>query len=442
MTGWPTQGRCHCQPHCMQDHPVLGQVALGFSPMIDQKRAVLATRLTVFPDKHDQVPEAAALLRAIEEVWPADTGEGGGALPSLKLNLRPLGQGAAAERGPNARPLLSLNVAGEGLLQAVLEATPGPHLMIEVPAFMVTDPAQAPALRALHAAGSVLLIKGRPLVPIAPDVLACFVHSIVDAADERRGTTAPPPGVRKVTTVQTGVHTVAGMDLAFQRGAIAVLGWQFEDDLPSAKGRNNIPPDARVVIELIQAVDREEPVHKLEAILKRDPTLGFRLMRYLNAPAFGLGVEINSFGHALMLIGYQKLKRWLALLLASSSKDVNAKATIYAAVRRGLMMEELGKAGGDRERASEMFICGVFSLLDRLLQQSFDDLLPSLPLPERVLQALRGDGGPYQPYLDLVRAIEQESMLEIRECRERLFLGLAEVNRALLMALRAARQLD
>ena len=426
----------------MQDHPVLGQVALGFSPMINQKRAVLATRLTVFPDKHDQVPEAAALLRAIEEVWPPTVAGEGGALPALKLNLRPLGQGAVAEQGPSARPLLSLNVAGEGLLQAVLEAAPGPHLMIEVPAFMVTDPAQAPALRALHAAGSVLLIKGRPLIPMPPDMLACFVHSIVDAADERRGTTAPPPGVRKVTTVQSGVHTVAGMDLAFQRGAVAVLGWQFDDDLPVSKGRASVPPDALVVIELMNAVDREESVHKLEAILKRDPTLGFRLIRYLNAPAFGLGVEINSFSHALMLIGYQKLKRWLALLLASSSKDVNAKATIYAAVRRGLMMEELGKAGGDRERASEMFICGVFSLLDRLLQLPFKDLLPNLPLPERVLQALRGEGGPYQPYLNLVRAIEQESVLDIRDCCERLFLGLAEVNRALLLALRAARQLD
>lgn len=426
----------------MQDHPVLGQVALGFSPMIDHKRAVLATRLTVFPDKHDQIPEAAALLRAIEEVWPAATGDDGAALPSLKLNLRPLGQGAAAAQGPGARPLLSLNVAGEGLLKAVLDAAPGPHLMIEVPAFMVSDPAQTPALRALHAAGSVLLIKGRPLAPMSPELLACFVHSIVDAADERRGTTAPPPGVRKVTTVQTGVHTVAGLDLAFQRGAVAVLGWQFDDDLPVSKGRRSLPPDAMVVIELISAVDREEHVNKLEAILKRDPTLGFRLMRYLNAPAFGLGVEINSFAHALMLIGYQRLKRWLALLLASSSKDINAKATIYAAVRRGLMMEELGKAGGDRERSSEMFICGVFSLLDRLLQQPFEDILSNLPLPERVLQALRGEGGPYGPYLDLVRAIEQESVLDIRECRERLFLGLAEVNRALLLALRAARQLD
>jgi len=89
-----------------------------------------------------------------------------------------------------------------------------------------------------------------------------------------------------------------------------------------------------------------------------------------------------------------------------------------------------------------MFICGVFSLLDQLLQQPFSELLSSVPVPERVQQALRGEGGPYGPYLDLVRAIEQEAVFDIRECTESLMLAPAEVNRALLVALRGARQLD
>jgi c-di-GMP phosphodiesterase len=59
-----------------------------------------------------------------------------------------------------------------------------------------------------------------------------------------------------------------------------------------------------------------------------------------------------------------------------------------------------------------------------------------------VQQALRGEGGPYLPYLELVRAIEQEAVFDIRERAEALMLGMATVNRAVLMALRAARQLD
>ena len=71
-----------------------------------------------------------------------------------------------------------------------------------------------------------------------------------------------------------------------------------------------------------------------------------------------------------MLLGYQRLKRWLALLLATASKDVNLRPVMFAAVRRGLLMEELVAGNGDEEMRSEMFICGVFSLLDRMFQET------------------------------------------------------------------------
>ena len=427
----------------MQAHPVLGHVALGYSPIIDRQRAVVATRLTVFPERPDAVADAQALLEVLQEVWPApeETTE-------LKLTLRPLdpagaraGASAAASQARAKPHPVSLNVAGEALLQAVMAANPPSHLMIEVPAFMATDPAHAGALRELHENGSVLLIKGRPLAVMPPEVLACFSHGIVDIGDERRVGPAPAPGVRQVSTVQAGARTQDDIERAFERGAVAVIGWPFDDPLPKASGRSAIPTDVQVVMALMQAVDREEPVARLDETLRRDPTLAYRLLRYLNSPAFGLSAEISSFSHAIMMLGYQRLKRWLAVLLASSCKGANAQPLMHAAVRRGLMMEELVRGNGDDAMRGEMFICGVFSLLDRLMRQPLDELLKQLPVPERVQQTLAGQGGPYEPYLDLVRAVEQEAVFEVREIAERLLLEPAEVNRAVLMALRSARHL-
>jgi c-di-GMP phosphodiesterase len=436
----------------MKEHPVLGQVALGYSPMIDRQRAVVATRLTVFPERPDSVPDAHALLNALEEVWPAGEGPGGpggtannnsdGELGTLRLEPRPLEATAAGRAKRVVQPLVSLNLAGEGLLRAVMAAGPGPHFMLEVPAFMAADPAHTAALHRLHDAGTALLIKGRPLTPLSPDLLSLFAHSIVDVTDERRGDTGAPVAARSVTHVQTGAHSEAEVAAAFQRGAFAVLGWPWDDSPIASTGRASVPSDVTTVMELIQGVDREDPVHKLEAVLKRDPTLGFRLMRYLNSAAFGLRVELNSFSHALMMLGYQRLKRWLALLLASSVKGANAKPVMYAAVRRGLLMEELGRDQGDAEMHGELFICGVFSLLDRMLQQPMADLLSNVPVPERVQQALLGGGGPFGPYLALVQAIEQESVFDIREQSEAMLQSPAMVNRALMVALRGARQLD
>ncbi len=402
----------------MNDNTILGQVALGYSPLIDRSRAVIATRLTVFPLRADLTPDVAQLLHAVGGVWPANGGKA------------------------------SLNVLSESLLQDLLRANPSPNLMVEVPSFMATDPANIEALRALKAAGTTLLLKGRPANELPREVLPCFAYSIVDLSDDRRINEVPgtsPAGVvRNIPHMQAGVRTMAELEASFARGAYGVLGWPIDDaiNMSQAASKTTGQTDLNVIVELIHRVDSEEPIEKLEATLKRDPSLAFKLMRYINSPAFGLRVEISSFRHAIMMLGYKRLKRWLALLLATAGKDSNLKPVMFAAVRRGLLMEELVRSVGDEEMRNEMFICGVFSLLDRMFKQPFADLLKTIPVPERVYQALVDGSGPYQPYFNLVKAVEDESLYDFRAAAEALMLSVSEINRAVLSALTSASQID
>ncbi len=402
----------------MLDVAILGQVALGYSPFIDRNRSVSATRLTVFPLRPDAVLDVSQLLHAVGDVWPAN----------------------------GAR--VSLNVVSESLLQDLLGAAPSANLMVEVPAFMAGDPRNVSALQRLADSGSTLLIKGRPLRELPREVLPCFKYSIIDVADERRigEAAAAPEGVtRSIPHVQSGVRTMVEMEAAFGRGAHAVLGWPIDDVISATAARSGKPviqPDLQVIIELIHRVDNEEPIDRLEATLRRDPTLAFKLLRYINSPAFGLRVEISSFSHAIMMLGYQRLKRWLALLLATASKDVNLRPVMFAALRRGLLMEELVRGSADEELRNEVFICGVFSLLDRMFQQPFRQLLGSIPVPQRVFQALVENTGPYKPYMDMVVAVESESLFDFRDAAEKLMMSVSEINRAQLRALMAASELE
>jgi EAL and modified HD-GYP domain-containing signal transduction protein len=396
---------------------ILGQVALGYSPFIDRNRSVTATRLTVFPLRPDAVLDAGQLLTAVASVWPAD----------------------------GAR--VSLNVASESLLHDLLAAEPALNVMIEVPAFMAGEPANIEALQALHKHGNTMLLKGRPVKELPREVLPCFKYSIIDLSDDRRATEGahPPGGVtRSIPHVQSGVTSIAQMESSFSRGAAAVLGWPIEDVLSTsgATGKPAGQTDLQVIVELINRVDKAEPIEKLEGTLKRDPSLAFKLMRYINSPAFGLSVEISSFRHAIMLLGYQRLKRWLALLLATASKDTNLKPVMFAAVRRGLLMEELVRESGDDEMRNEMFICGVFSLLDRMFKQPFSELMRTIPVPQRVYQALVDGTGPYQPYFELVKSVEGESLFDFQSAADNLMMSVSEINRAELRALTSAAQLD
>ena len=135
---------------------------------------------------------------------------------------------------------------------------------------------------------------------------------------------------RSIGHVQAGVTNVTDMETAFRKGAVAVLGWPI-DNIIEESTRPADQPALQVIVHLIDQVHKAE-IEDLENTLKRDPALAYKLMRYINSPAFGLSVEINSFRHAIMILGYQRLKRWLALLLATASKDPNMRPVMFAAV--------------------------------------------------------------------------------------------------------------
>lgn len=402
----------------MQAHPILSHVVLGYSAVIDRQRAVVATRLTVFPQGSDSGVDGAQLQQQLAAPWPVSES---GARKGLAL------AGGAAG--------LLVNPAGEGLLRALLAGPADPFVAIEVPAFMLGDAVLADAVAARAAAGAPLALNGVPREALPAQLAKAFAFSVTD--------TALPVAAGAPPQLRSGITSGAELDAAFAGGAIAGIGWPFGEPPVKPPGKSQVVPELQVIMELINRVEREEPVDRLEAVLKTDPTLAFRLLRYINSPGFGLSVEVSSFRHALMILGYQRLKRWLALLLASAGKSPNLKPVMHAAVRRGLLMEELVKSsGGDAEMRGEVFICGVFSLLDRLLEQPFGELLRSLPVPQRVQQALLEDSGPFAPYVQLVQAVEQCSAVDVREQAARMMITLADVNAALLAALASAAQLE
>ena len=402
----------------MTDHPILGQIALAYCPVIDRNRSVTATRLTVFPLNQGAALNSASLLSAIGEAWPV-----GG-------------------------PQIWLNVLSESLLHDLIAAQPATHILVEIPSFMACEPESVEPICTLHANGNLLLLKGRPLRELPREVLPCFKYSIIDYDDDRRvdpvtgNSNSSPEGViRTIGHVQSGIRTVDAMENAFRRGATAVLGWPIDDAI-EVSTRPTDQPALQVIVMLIDQVHKQADIEDLERTLKRDPPLAYKLMRFINSPAFGLSVEISSFRHAIMILGYQRLKRWLALLLATASKDPNMRPVMFAAVRRGLLMEELSQGQGDTELRNELFICGVFSLLDRMFHQPFSELLKTIPVPERVYQVLVDGTGPYAPYVNLVKAMEGQTLDEIRTCADALMMSFSDINSAVLRAMSASSQLD
>ncbi|OIQ71707.1 EAL domain protein [mine drainage metagenome] len=104
-----------------------------------------------------------------------------------------------------------------------------------------------------------------------------------------------------------------------------------------------INPAHANVLQLMNLVMRQADLDEIESVLKRDPALSFKLLRYINSSGFGLMSEITSFRHAVVILGYKKLFRWLALLLATIPGNAASPAIARTAITRGRMMELLAQ---------------------------------------------------------------------------------------------------
>jgi len=274
-------------------------------------------------------------------------------------------------------------------------------------------------------------------------LLACFEYSLIHLSDDRRRGPdgGPPAGVtRRIPFIITGVQTVADVDAAYERGAAASVGWPLDD--VTQKSARPLQPGQAVVLELLRLVRDDADVAKIDATLKRDPALAFKLLRLVNSAAFGLPVQITSFQHAVMMLGYKKLMRWLSLLLATASKDTNTFPLMHASIRRGMFLESIGADEQQTELRDELFITGAFSLLDKITGAPFQHLFELISLSDNIVDAIVRRSGPYASYLTLIEAIERSDPIGIRKQADALALPIGACNEALLKSMTSAELLD
>lgn len=386
------------------------QALIGYEPIVDRQRNALAMRVTVAP--RDARVNMAAIYR---EMLAHRAGTGG------KIALR----------------------SHAAIDEELLELEPSKELWLEIPASLVENEVGQALVNRLHAAGFQMMLGGRPEAPLSAELVAAFRLSIIHVDADRRlqqpllqAMQAQSTFRRSIPHVNEGVRTIAMMEKCFERGAVAVLGWPTEDALEHV-GRENGNPNYTTIVEMMSMIDRGEDPVAIEKVIRRDAALAYKLLRYINSPSFGLSVEVQSFRHAVMMLGYARLKRWCALLLATACRDSNLRPAMVASFRRGIFLEQLIGTGQDEQLRDEVFILGVLSLLDKLFKRPFEDLFRDLHVPERVRETLVARRGPYIPYLRLVESIEKGPDPQLPSRLDDCVLSLAQCNHAVLRALTA-----
>ncbi len=244
----------------------------------------------------------------------------------------------------------------------------------------------------------------------------------------------------KATLVAEKVETVEQFDAMRELGVKLFQGYWFAR--PSLIKATTIRPSQATIIQLINLVRKQASTAKIENLLKKDPTLSFNLLRFINSSGFGLSCEITSFRHAVMILGLKKLFRWAALLMTTSRAGGAPPAVGQTAVVRGRLMELLAAELLPPEECDNAFVVGVFSLLDTMLGVPLEKALDSVALPESVMDALLRRTGVFAPFLELTIACESGDESAFAKNADALHLSNRQVNWAHLQALTWAETLN
>ena len=306
------------------------------------------------------------------------------------------------------------------------------NAMVEIPAQALAHPQTQALLPQLRDAGvSMCLSWFSPGTPLPADCDWRFV--LMDR--RKHPTPAGSPGI----TLAWGLPQVGAFQEAVKTGYDGASGWFFLHGNPPSR---ELSPAHAQIVRLINLVRNNAEIKEIETVLRQDVAVSYKLLRYINSAGFGLSCEIQSFRHAVSILGYANLNKWLSLLLVSANRDPGAPAMMQTLIARGRFMEQIGASFFDKAEHDNLFITGAFSLLNVLLGTSMQSVLDEMDLPAAVTDALLLDQGPYAPFLKLARLCEAFDGAELQKQAAELQLAPEQINRAIVGALGFADSLQ
>lgn len=300
----------------------------------------------------------------------------------------------------------------EQLEQSVPRAIPAQSSVILLgPAFQ-RDPGLAEPLARLVREGHTLALEwdpqvtpGAPCLEVAGMLCLAGPGMVADAGlgdALTRGAAAKECLVRNVVT-RSEAESLLGLGATLFQGPF----FKTAEIIPGRR----LSSHQNSRLQLLRGVEGENPdLDALAKTIQADVSLAYRLLSYLNSPAFGFMRKIDSIRQAITLLGWINVRNWLrAVLMADMAQGETQVEVLHVSLRRGRFLEQLVTSNDYWNfRPDEMFLLGMFSLLDAILGVSMTEALASLPLTEAQKKALTASGPTeYAPLLALMAAFEE-----------------------------------
>ena len=291
-----------------------------------------------------------------------------------------------------------INFPQDLLVDPRLFSLPASKTVIEILETVRPEAAVVKACRALREKGYVLALDDFSHLQ-GWDRLANLVSII--KVDFRATTPAEQEALveryagRGACMLAEKVETQEEFDRARRLGYHYFQGYFFAR--PVIISRREIPGSKLSYIRILQEIHRPEvELFALEALIQRDVSLASKLLRYINSSIFGWINPVHSIRQALALLGEQEIRNWVSLVALPNLASDKPDELVRTALLRARFSELLAQWAGLGHRKADLFLIGLFSLLDAMLGRSLAEILDEMRLGGEIADALLGTAPPRQ----------------------------------------------
>ena len=311
-----------------------------------------------------------------------------------------------------------INVTADVLLKEFAILLPKHLTVLEILENVNPDEAVLAACNELKKSGYSLALddfvyedKYRPLVELADFIKVDFLES-----DPARNTELVKQfGHKGIKFLAEKVETKEIFDQALSMGYEYFQGFFFSK--PVIVTNRDVSPYKLHYLRVLQEIHKPEiNFSRLETIVKQDVSMSYKLLRYINSPFFGTRFQIHSIQQALMLLGEKEIRKWATLVaLATMADNKPLELVVHAIIRAGIC-EALAEKAGKADQGQDLFLMGMFSLIDAIMDRPIDDVLKDMPIASEVKDALLGKANWHRKVLETVLSYEQADWNGFSEC--------------------------
>jgi c-di-GMP-related signal transduction protein len=333
-----------------------------------------------------------------------------------------------------------LNCTRDVLLNDYIMLLPPAEVVVEILETIAPDDAVVAACRRLKKSGYVIALDD--FTPDDPRAALAGLADIIKV-DLRLTTPEHLPGIvgrhgRRCQMLAEKVETHEEFRATKKLGFVYFQGYFFcKPEMLPAK---QLAPNRLSHVRMLQAASRQElNLREVEDLVRSEPSVCYRLLRYLNSSLFGLRNEVHSVRQALTLLGERETRRWLYLVAAVAGGQNKTSALVLAALVRARFCELMGVKS--RQRDSDLFLMGLLSLMDAILDMPMAEIMNNVSLSPECKAALLGKAAAPGSVYQLVLAHEAGDWPRVAELARRLRVTESEVAEENWKAMQWAREM-